>query len=142
MLALTHQTGTPGAFLEVRGGDRYIFATPTGVQGVLNLPTLVNVSQSANIKPMATSADSNFVSRDELNARLETVEARMLAHVGEIKADVRHIQSDVGEMRTDIREMRQEITRIRTIDFRLLFAAIITVTLGLAALMAKGFHWI
>jgi len=27
-------------------------------------------------------------------------------------------------------------------DFRLLFGAIIAVTLGLAALMAKGFHWL
>ncbi len=91
---------------------------------------------------MTHSADSNFVSREELDARLETVEARMLAHIGEIKADVRHIQADVAETRTDIREMRQQITRIRTVDFRILFGAIITVTLGLAALMAKGFHWI
>mgnify|MGYP000722284598 FL=1 len=30
----------------------------------------------------------------------------------------------------------------RTTDFRLIFGAIITVALGLAALMAKGFGWL
>jgi hypothetical protein len=52
------------------------------------------------------------------------------------------------EMKQDARDMRQEFRRefenMRKDargDFRLLFGAIITVALGLAGLMAHGFHW-
>ena len=53
-----------------------------------------------------------------------------------------HVQRDVAELKDDVRELRRDVTGIRTTDFRLLFGAIIAVALGLAGLMAKGFHWI
>ncbi|AHZ69068.1 hypothetical protein OU5_1989 [Pseudomonas mandelii JR-1] len=42
------------------------------------------------------------------------------------------------EARTDFREHRKDA---RT-DFRLLFGALITTALGLAAMMGKGFGWL
>jgi hypothetical protein len=36
----------------------------------------------------------------------------------------------------------KELRRDDRTDFRLLFGAIIVVALGLAGLMAKGFHWL
>lgn len=47
-------------------------------------------------------------------------------------------QGVLKEIKDDLRAMRTSQER----DFRLLFGAIITVTLGLAGLMAHGFHWI
>jgi hypothetical protein len=62
----------------------------------------------------------------------------MEARVAKLEAHLEHIQSDLTEIKADIREIRRDA---RT-DFRLLFGAIIFVALGLAGLMAKGFHWV
>ena len=62
----------------------------------------------------------------------------MEARVAKLEAHIEHIQSDVQEIKSDIREIKRDA---RT-DFRLLFGAVIFVALGLAGLMAKGFHWI
>jgi hypothetical protein len=62
----------------------------------------------------------------------------MEARVAKLEAHIEHIQSDLTEIKGDIREIRRDA---RT-DFRLLFGALIFVALGLAGLMAKGFHWI
>jgi hypothetical protein len=62
----------------------------------------------------------------------------MEARVAKLEAHIEHIQSDLTEIKGDIRQIRNEAR----VDFRLLFAAIIFVALGLAGLMAKGFHWI
>lgn len=59
------------------------------------------------------------------------------ARVARLEADVSHIRSDIAEMKSDIRDMRKDMAT----DFRLLFGCLIAVALGLAGLMAKGFHW-
>ena len=61
----------------------------------------------------------------------------MEARVAKLEALSETISRDLGEMKTDIRELRRDA---RT-DFRTLFGALIAVALGLAGLMAKGFHW-
>ncbi|WP_391529851.1 hypothetical protein [Photorhabdus akhurstii] len=60
------------------------------------------------------------------------------ARVARLESDVEHIKKSIDEVKTDVREMRKDARS----DFRLLFGAIIAVALGLAGLMAKGFHWI
>jgi hypothetical protein len=62
----------------------------------------------------------------------------MEARVAKLEAHIEHIQSDITEIKSDVREIKRDA---RT-DFRLVFGAIIFVALGLAGLMAKGFHWI
>jgi hypothetical protein len=62
----------------------------------------------------------------------------MEARVAKLEAHIEHIQSDINEIKSDVREIKRDA---RT-DFRLLFGAVIVVALGLAGLMAKGFHWI
>jgi hypothetical protein len=54
------------------------------------------------------------------------------------EAHIEQIQSDLVEIKSDVREIKRDA---RT-DFRLLFSALIFVAVGLAGLMAKGFHWI
>jgi hypothetical protein len=62
----------------------------------------------------------------------------MEARVAKLEAHIEHIQSDINEIKSDVREIKRDA---RT-DFRLLFGALIFVALGLAGLMAKGFHWV
>lgn len=66
----------------------------------------------------------------------------MEARVAKLEVAVEYIQRDVKDLRDDVRSLREDVKSIRTTDFRLLFGAIITVALGLAALMAHGFKWI
>jgi len=62
----------------------------------------------------------------------------MEARVAKLEADIGYVVRELGETRKDVRELRNDA---RT-DFRILFGAIITVALGLAALVAHGFGWI
>ncbi len=62
----------------------------------------------------------------------------MEARVAKLEAAIEHIQTDIADIKGDVRSLRDNA---RT-DFRVLFGAVIAVALGLAALMAKGFHWV
>ncbi|EHZ1491715.1 hypothetical protein K5J06_003434 [Salmonella enterica] len=59
----------------------------------------------------------------------------MEARVAKLESDVTHIDSTLQEMKSD---MRRDLRS----DFRILFGALITVAIGLAGIMARGFHWI
>lgn len=65
----------------------------------------------------------------------------MEARLAKLEVSTDYIQRDVKELREDMRSMRSDIHSIRTTDFRLIFGVIISVALGLAWLMAKGFKW-
>ncbi|MCA6972119.1 MULTISPECIES: hypothetical protein [Pectobacterium] len=60
------------------------------------------------------------------------------ARVGKVESDVEHIKNTMKDIKDDVREIKRDS---RT-DFRLLFGAIIAVALGLAGLIARGFHWL
>jgi hypothetical protein len=62
----------------------------------------------------------------------------MEARVAKLEAHIEHIQQDLNEIKSDVREIKRDARA----DFRLLFGALIFLALGLAGLMAKGFHWI
>jgi len=66
----------------------------------------------------------------------------MEARVAKLEAVVDYVQRDIKELKEEVRAVRTDVTGIRTTDFRITFGAIIAVALGLATLMAKGFHWI
>ncbi|MBC8179714.1 hypothetical protein H8E88_01200 [candidate division KSB1 bacterium] len=61
----------------------------------------------------------------------------MEARVARLESTTEQIQIDIGEIKIDIREIRKSMKE----DFRVLFGSLITVALGLAWLMAKGFRW-
>ena len=100
---------------------------------------------------------------DPMEARVAVLEA----HVEHIRKDIADVKTDLREMRQEMKdfhheltgmgrdtqaeftsvrsEMRAEFTVVRREmrkDFMILFGALIAAVLGLAALMAKGFHWI
>ena len=62
----------------------------------------------------------------------------MEARVAKLDASVEHIAVDIAGIKDELKPLR---ANART-DFRLIFGALISVALGLAALMAKGFHWL
>ena len=68
----------------------------------------------------------------------------MEARMAKVEAGIEHIQSDIVKINGDLRDIKVDVREIRNEareDFRLLFGALILSSLGLAALMAKGFHW-
>jgi hypothetical protein len=67
-------------------------------------------------------------------AVLEEIAASTKQATVDLRLEVHDLRSDTNR-RFDL--MRDAMER----DFRILFTALITTALGLAALMAKGFHW-
>ena len=68
-------------------------------------------------------------------AVLESIAAQTSATLAEIRQEMR-------EMRTEMRTEFHDLRRIHERDFRITFGAIITTTVGLAALIAHVAHWI
>lgn len=66
----------------------------------------------------------------------------MESRLAKLETAFEFMQRDIKELKDDLRVLKSDINGIRTVDFRILFGAIIAVTLGLAGLMAKGFHWL
>ncbi len=62
----------------------------------------------------------------------------MEARLAKLESLADHIQSDIKDVKQDIRDIKKDAKE----DFRILFASLIIVALGLAGLMAKGFHWL
>lgn len=62
----------------------------------------------------------------------------MEARIARLESTSDHILRELVEMKTDVRELRTDAK----IDFRILFGALIFTALGLAGLMAHGFHWL
>lgn len=58
--------------------------------------------------------------------------------VAKIEAVIEGTDRRLANIETDVREIRRDLRG----DFRVVFGAIITVAIGLATLMAKGFNWL
>jgi hypothetical protein len=62
----------------------------------------------------------------------------MEPRIAKLESDVTHIGVNIADIKTDIRDIKKNAET----DFRVLFGALIFAVLGLAGLMAKGFHWL
>jgi hypothetical protein len=81
--------------------------------------------------------------REVIAAREEcSYDGQMEPRVAKLETVSEYLQRDITALKDGVRLLRSDIISIRTTDFRLIFGAIIVVALGLAGLMAKGFHWI
>jgi hypothetical protein len=56
-------------------------------------------------------------------------------------AVMEQIAKDTKDILVEIKQDLKEIRADQKADFRLLFGCIVTVAIGLAGLMAHGFHW-
>jgi hypothetical protein len=79
-------------------------------------------------------------------AVLEEIAAGTKGAVTDLRQEVHDLRADSNRrfdaMRDDMNRRFDAMRDAMERDFRLLFGAIITVALGLAALMARSFHWI
>src|SRR6187402_1976988 len=88
----------------------------------------------------------------EFKGEMREFKSEMREFKGEVlefKGEMREFRSEMrefkGEMREFQKEVRSEFRDVRhqaRTDFRLLFGALISLAIGMATLMAKGFHWI
>lgn len=97
----------------------------------------------AVLETLAQQTNATLVGiREELRAlRNENLETRREARTENLEAR-REARTDLMEFRRDMGAQLLEIRRIHDRDFRLMFAALIAATLGLAALIAHTQHWL
>jgi hypothetical protein len=62
---------------------------------------------------------------------------KLMERVSALEQVAKNAEQAINEIKSDVRELR----KTQTTDFRIVFGAIIVTALGLAGLMAKGFHW-
>jgi hypothetical protein len=60
----------------------------------------------------------------------------------EFKVDMREFKVEMRDFQKEVRSEFRNVRHQARSDFRLLFGALISLGVGMAALMAKGFHWI
>ncbi|MDE1316316.1 hypothetical protein MEG05_20480 [Vibrio aestuarianus] len=89
-------------------------------------------------------SDVEHIKRD-----ISDIKGRQLAFMDRTEDNFKEMRQEFKSVRSEtednFKEMRQEFKSVRSemkSDFRMLFGALITVTLGLAGLMAKGFGWL
>ena len=89
-------------------------------------------------------------------SRLEVATTQLDTRLARVEVTLESIGEDLNGLRTDFRDLRNDMNHLRDqsrndmshlrdqsrMDFRVLFGAMISLALGMAALMAKGFHWI
>lgn len=79
-------------------------------------------------------------------AVLETLAAQTLTTLAEMRKEIHDFRSevrgDLHDLRTELRTEVRDLRRIHDRDFRITFGAIITTTVGLAALIAHVAHWL
>ena len=77
-------------------------------------------------------------------AVLAEIAAATKQGMSDLRQEVHETNRRVDAVRDRVDAVRDRVDAVRELverDFRLLFGALITASLGLAALMAKGFHW-
>lgn len=87
--------------------------------------------------PNGNLAASNKIIHDEKYGGGNGGGDDMQARVAKLESDVEYVKNTLKEIKDDIREIKRDARA----DFRIIFSALITLALGLAGLMAKGFHW-
>lgn len=99
-----------------------------------NVVSLVRRNQAVLDEMQAQSAAGPAIAPGSGGPHTPDMEARVavLEQIAKITAET------LSEVKSKLRILRENHDR----DFRLTFAAVVTVALGLAGLMAKGFHWL
>jgi len=67
-------------------------------------------------------------------AVLEEIAAATKASIADFRQELRALRAETSQRDERLRDAQER-------DFRILFSALISVAVGLAAMMAKGFHW-
>ena len=75
---------------------------------------------------------------DDFRSEVRSEFKQLRAEIGDLRSELR---SEIGGLRSELHTEVRDIRRIHDRDFRITFGAIITATVGLAALIAHVAHW-
>lgn len=73
--------------------------------------------------------------RTEMRTEIADLRSEMRTELGNVRIEMR---TELGDVRSEMRELRSQARG----DFRILFGALMTLGIGLAGLMARGFGWL
>jgi hypothetical protein len=91
------------------------------------------VQNQKDIASLTTKIDRLIDDVKDQTARMTSSEICM----ARIETNIEHAKDEIRETRADLKKHKETAQ----LDFRILFGAIITATLGLGAVMAHGFKW-
>lgn len=74
-------------------------------------------------------------------AVLEEIASATKQGMAGLRQDIGELRNETGRRDAGLRQKVHELRNVQERDFRIMFGALITAAIGLAALMAKGFHW-
>lgn len=74
-------------------------------------------------------------------AVLEEIASATKLGMAGLRQDIGTLSNETSRRYEGLRQELHELRNAQERDFRIMFSALITTALGLAALMAKGFHW-
>ena len=60
------------------------------------------------------------------------------SRVARLEVRMEHVESNIGDLKAEVRSLRERMDN----DFRITWAGMITLTIGITGLMAKGFGWL
>jgi hypothetical protein len=60
------------------------------------------------------------------------------SRVARLEIRMEHVESNIADLKADVRSLRDRMDK----DFRITWAGIIALGLGISGLMAKGFGWL
>ena len=127
---LYRRAHTLGTFLTVLGGSAAVTAAVDRAPSWLAPAGAIVVSfNHSNFSQASAPFDNGGGSGHD---------GGMEARVARLEASVSHIERDMIEVKADLREIKLD----QRSDFRLTWGALIALGMGLAGLMAKGFHWL
>jgi len=106
----------------------------------------LNAGLLADLPPRVARIESDveYIKRDigELKTGLAALRAEVAGEFKTVAGEFKVVRAESLALRDAMHgEFKALRAEMRT-DFRLLFAAVIFVALGLAGLMAKAFHWV
>jgi predicted phage-related endonuclease len=91
---------------------------------------------------MNSPSDHPPPSLPERVTRVEVTCDHILEELRELRTDFRELRNEMRELRNEMRGELRDMRRAATTDFRILFGALIAVSVGLAGTMARAFGWI
>lgn len=104
------------------------------------------MSMEARVAVLETIAAQISATLAEMRREAQEMRADLHDFRSEMRADLHNFRSemraDMGHLRCELRTEVRDLRRIHDRDFRITFGAVVTTTLGLAALIAHVAHWI
>lgn len=103
-----------------------------------------DIVKRAERKDGAVSTKTRVAALESLAAQLSATLTEMRreaqeSHI-EMRAELRELRAELSAVQAELRAEVRDLRRLHEQDFRITFGAVITATIGLAALIARATH--